>query len=39
MITTKRLVVTFLTCYGSNLASTVEAQVISTDTTEYDLIA
>lgn len=25
--------------YGSNLASTVEAKVVSTDTTEYDLIA
>ncbi|MGL4797669.1 MAG: DUF2922 domain-containing protein [Paraclostridium sp.] len=23
--------------YGSNLASTVEAKVVSTDTTEYDL--
>lgn len=74
MITTKRLVMTFLTGvgrkislsiddpredlteaevvavmdliidknifvpYGSTLASTVEAKVISTDTTEYDLV-
>ncbi|MGL5712010.1 MAG: DUF2922 domain-containing protein [Paraclostridium sp.] len=75
MITTKRLVMTFLTGvgrkvslsiddpredlteaeviavmnliveknifapHGSNFASTVEAKVVSTDTTEYDLIA